>query len=112
MTNSSKSTPTHNEIAAQAYQIYMREGCVEGRDMTHWLRAEEELRARSNGNGAEAKLTSDGKGAPADAGTNGHSTKSDTAEAVLPNSVTPTPQVTRATTPGRKGGKRETAIAK
>src|SRR5688572_31451411 len=49
MTNS---TPTHDEIAAHAYQIYLREGCVEGRDLEHWLKAEAELRAGApNGHG-------------------------------------------------------------
>jgi hypothetical protein len=36
-------SPTHDEIAAQAYQIYLREGCVAGRDLEHWLQAEAEL---------------------------------------------------------------------
>jgi len=44
-------TPTHDEIAAQAYEIYLREGSVPGRDLDNWLKAEAELRARSNGNG-------------------------------------------------------------
>lgn len=44
-------TPTHDEIAAQAYEIYLREGCVAGRDLDHWLQAEQEVRARANGNG-------------------------------------------------------------
>jgi hypothetical protein len=108
MTNS---TPTHDEIAAHAYQIYLREGCVEGRDMDHWLKAEAELRARStNGNG------------------NGHTTQAPAAterattprpakqESILPNSVTPatTPiaQVTRSTSPRKSSNKREAAAAK
>lgn len=37
--------PTHDEIAAQAYQIYLREGAVAGRDLEHWLQAETELMA-------------------------------------------------------------------
>jgi hypothetical protein len=36
---------TTEEIAARAYDIYEREGRVEGRDMDHWLRAEAELRS-------------------------------------------------------------------
>ena len=45
-------TPTHDEIAAQAYQIYLREGCVPGRDIENWLQAENELRLRATpGNG-------------------------------------------------------------
>ena len=37
--------PTHEEIAAQAYQIYLREGAQPGRDLDNWLRAEAELMA-------------------------------------------------------------------
>jgi hypothetical protein len=47
----SEVTPNHDEIAAEAYQIYLREGSVEGRDLDHWLQAEINLRSRSNGNG-------------------------------------------------------------
>jgi hypothetical protein len=36
---------SNEEIAARAYQIYTREGMVEGRDMEHWLQAEKELKA-------------------------------------------------------------------
>lgn len=50
------SAPTHDEIAAQAYEIYLRDGCVPGRDIEHWLRAESELLLqRNNGNTATAK---------------------------------------------------------
>jgi len=45
---SNSSAPTHDEIAAHAYEIYLREGCVAGRELDHWLQAEAELR---NGNG-------------------------------------------------------------
>ena len=103
-------TPTHDEIAAHAYQIYLREGCVEGRDLDHWLKAEQELRA-SSGSGGNF---------------NGHSNGSNGAERtttptrakqenVLPNSVvpstTPIAQVTRSTTPRKGSGKREAAPA-
>jgi hypothetical protein len=38
------------KIAARAYEIYEREGRGDGRDMDHWLRAEQELRGeRDNG---------------------------------------------------------------
>lgn len=37
------------EIAARAYTIYDREGRVDGRDMDHWLRAEQELRSERQG---------------------------------------------------------------
>lgn len=41
------SVPTQDEIAAYAYEIYLREGCPNGKELEHWLRAEAELR-RSN----------------------------------------------------------------
>jgi len=34
-----------DEIAARAYQIFEREGRMDGRDMDHWLQAEQELRS-------------------------------------------------------------------
>jgi hypothetical protein len=107
-------TPTHDEIAAHAYQIYLREGSVEGRDMEHWLKAEAELRdgaARSNGNG-----NGNGNGVSA-GGTERASapTRAAKTENVLPNSVvsptTPIAQVTRSNTPRKGAGKREPASA-
>jgi hypothetical protein len=35
--------PTHEEISARAYQIFVANGCREGRDLEHWLQAEAEL---------------------------------------------------------------------
>jgi hypothetical protein len=35
--------PTHQEIAARAYQIYLERGRGEGRDKDDWLQAEYEL---------------------------------------------------------------------
>jgi hypothetical protein len=35
---------TSEEIAERAYQIFEREGRMDGRDMDHWLQAERELR--------------------------------------------------------------------
>ncbi len=35
--------PTHQEIAARAYQIYLERGRVNGHDMDDWLQAEYEL---------------------------------------------------------------------
>lgn len=32
--------PTHDQIAELAYQIYLYEGCPEGRSQEHWLMAE------------------------------------------------------------------------
>jgi len=34
-----------DEIAQRAYQIFEREGRMDGRDMEHWLQAERELRS-------------------------------------------------------------------
>lgn len=38
-------TPSHEEIAARAYQIFVERGCPEGRDLEHWLEAEAQLSA-------------------------------------------------------------------
>ena len=35
--------PTHHEIAARAYQIYLERGRTSGHDMDDWLQAEYEL---------------------------------------------------------------------
>jgi hypothetical protein len=37
-------SPTHDDIALRAYEIYLRDGAPHGRDLEHWLRAEAELR--------------------------------------------------------------------
>lgn len=34
---------THQEIAARAYKIWERNGCMEGHDTDYWFRAEREL---------------------------------------------------------------------
>ena len=39
------STPTHEQIAARAYEIFIERGRPEGRDLDHWLEAEAQLRA-------------------------------------------------------------------
>ncbi|MCX7885728.1 MAG: DUF2934 domain-containing protein [Verrucomicrobiae bacterium] len=36
--------PTHEEIAARAYQIYLERGCQPGHELDDWLQAEYELR--------------------------------------------------------------------
>jgi hypothetical protein len=113
MTNT---TPTHDEIAAQAYQIYLREGCPEGRDMDHWLQAEAELRMRTNDNGASnssgVHAATPARGERPTGGN--RATKQDTAGA-LPNSVVPPTapiaQMTRSTTPRKPSNKREPASA-
>jgi hypothetical protein len=109
-------TPTHDEIAAHAYEIYLREGCVEGRDMDHWLKAEAELRAgATNGQGK-------GNGASSEVARSAERTTTPVTrkqENILPNSVipptAPITQVTppsRSTTPRKTSGKRETAGAR
>jgi hypothetical protein len=40
--------PTGEEIQTRAFEIYVSEGCKEGSDLENWLRAENELRARSS----------------------------------------------------------------
>ena len=40
------STPTYDDIAQRAYQIYEREGRLPGRDIENWLQAENELGLR------------------------------------------------------------------
>ncbi|MEW6159542.1 MAG: DUF2934 domain-containing protein [Verrucomicrobiota bacterium] len=53
------SPPTHEEIAAEAYNIYLSEGCIDGRDLDHWLQAEARLMAeRQDGSRKVRKPTS------------------------------------------------------
>ena len=33
-----------NDVQRHAYEIWLREGCPEGRSLEHWLRAEQNLR--------------------------------------------------------------------
>jgi hypothetical protein len=35
--------PTQEEIGVRAHQIWLSEGCQEGKDLENWLRAEKEL---------------------------------------------------------------------
>jgi len=35
--------PTHQEVAARAYQLYLERGRVEGHEIDDWLQAEYEL---------------------------------------------------------------------
>jgi len=109
---SSNTTPTHDEIAAQAYQIYLREGCVEGRDLDHWLQAEAELRGRVNGHSNGISAQDGARTERASVSARGGKSEG----SILPNSVvppsTPIAQVTRTTTPRRNNGKREAVAAK
>ena len=38
--------PTDEEIALCAYRIWLQEGCPQGRDRAHWLKAREQLVSR------------------------------------------------------------------
>jgi hypothetical protein len=40
---SKSATPSVDDIARRAYEIYLREGGVDGRHVEHWLQAEREL---------------------------------------------------------------------
>lgn len=40
------STPTHEEIAKRAEEIYHQKGCPQGQDEQIWLQAERELRSK------------------------------------------------------------------
>jgi hypothetical protein len=42
---------THDEVAVRAYEIYLGDGAIDGRDVDHWLKAENELRDRLGANG-------------------------------------------------------------
>jgi len=46
-------SPSNDEIAARAYEIYEREGRSDGKAMDHWLQAESELRAERQKLGAD-----------------------------------------------------------
>ncbi|MGE0547751.1 MAG: DUF2934 domain-containing protein [Kofleriaceae bacterium] len=39
--------PTHDQIAARAYALFINRGCVHGHDSEDWLTAEAELKAQS-----------------------------------------------------------------
>ncbi len=38
-----KDAPTHEQIAARAYEIFEERGSIAGDDVSHWLEAEQEL---------------------------------------------------------------------
>lgn len=116
LNNENRTGPSQVEIAARAYEIYLRNGAQEGRDLDNWLQAEAELRASSAG----ANLTADGSARPsASSASNGSSSIAMAASApttpVLTNSVlaetSPIATITRSSTP-RRSGKRETAGAR
>jgi hypothetical protein len=43
-----QSALTREQIAARAFEIYMRSGCRPGQDEQNWLQAEKELRAEAS----------------------------------------------------------------
>ena len=49
--NSSNKTPTHEQIARRAEEIFVERGRPEGRDIDHWLAAEAELMAAAQSGG-------------------------------------------------------------
>jgi len=53
----SNSTPTHEQIARRAYEIFIERGQQAGRDLEHWLEAEKQLRAAGQTKGAAQTAT-------------------------------------------------------
>jgi hypothetical protein len=41
----------HGDIAMRAYELYLADGAMPGRELDHWLKAESELRYRVAANG-------------------------------------------------------------
>ena len=56
MTDSS-STPSQEQIARRAYEIFIERGQPEGQDLEHWLEAERQLRAAGLGKSASQTAT-------------------------------------------------------
>ena len=50
------SAPTHEQIAARAYEIFVERGRPEGRDLDHWLEAEAQLRTSMQANAGAATI--------------------------------------------------------
>jgi hypothetical protein len=44
----STSSPTHDEIARRAFEIFLTRGGNHGSDLEDWLQAEKEVRARAS----------------------------------------------------------------
>jgi hypothetical protein len=63
MSASKIDSPSHLEISARAEEIYRESGCIPGRDLENWVRAENELKQRSQTTGAtpKAKAATNGK---------------------------------------------------
>ena len=47
---SASTKPSHSDIAALAYSLYVEHGCQPGHELDDWLRAEQ-LVSKQNGNG-------------------------------------------------------------
>ena len=45
-TDDQRRSPTHEEIALSARQLYLQSGCQSGRDEEFWLEAERQLQRR------------------------------------------------------------------
>jgi hypothetical protein len=63
-------TFSSDEIAQRAYEIYERDGRMDGRDMDHWLQAERELReererSRGTANQTETRFSDQNRGGSA-----------------------------------------------
>jgi hypothetical protein len=78
MTNSN--TPTQDQIARRAYEIFMERGQPAGEDLAHWLEAEKQLRAAGQPKAAASasaskaqQLTTDAVRATQPAPSNGNS---------------------------------------
>ena len=57
-TRKAKSGPSHDDIAARAYQIYQERGYTPGDPMQDWLRAERELTEKSKKARRKTKVVS------------------------------------------------------
>ena len=51
-----KSKPTQDQIAARAYEIYLKRGATPGDPMQDWLRAEHELNAPPKKSRSKSKV--------------------------------------------------------
>jgi hypothetical protein len=52
-------TPTHEEIAAEAYALYLAHGLQDGRDQEDWFEAERSLIERRAPRAADAPVAAD-----------------------------------------------------
>ena len=55
--------PSSDRIAARAYEIYEREGRIDGRDLENWLKAEAELKVESEGEARRSNTGASGSAA-------------------------------------------------